>query len=215
MSTPERTSKKSIFETELKKSIEERAAELCETFSGFTGGLRMLILLHRSKDGGHRDEEKRAIISRFTFSETSFQSALEDLLLLRRVLYPHTRLYSSVNERDPAKVLRIIDQESLDYKYCNSEEMLQNFRKKLIKSPRHFVMQTRTAIGNSFMIDVDNVPGKDVEGEALTLLSELKVPIKVKYRTKNGWHIITEPFNPKKWTHSSEIQKDGLILLDF
>lgn len=65
-----------------------------------------------------------------------------------------------------------------------------------------------------FLIDVDNVEGEDIMGLALAALAECGAEIVKQYATKNGWHIITKPFNPTTWNGKlGEIKKDGLILL--
>jgi hypothetical protein len=76
-------------------------------------------------------------------------------------------------------------------------------------------MQQRCANERLFLIDADDIIGRDVCGEVLKHCEELGVEILKSYRTKNGWHIITKPFNPSLWKHESEIKKDALILLAF
>ena len=194
--------------------IEIKANNICQEFVGFTNGLRMIILLERKKDGGHNKEERRNLSSRFTFSSDEFQRALKELLLLKE-MYPESRLYSSLNPRDTKKVIRQIERELLELHYCKDEVQTIYTHKKVIKSPRHFVMQQTCADDSLFLIDVDNIEGKDTYGESLKECEKLGVRILKTYQTKNGWHIITKPFNPSLWKLESEIKKDALILLDF
>lgn len=196
------------------ESLELKAEHIFNDFQEFTDGARMLILLERKKDGGHNKEERRNIGTRFTFSSEEYKIALKDLLLMR-VLYPETRLYASVNPRKLKSVIRKIEEQLLDCHYSNDAEKNLFAHKKIIKSPRHFFMQQNCADGSLFVIDVDDIDGRDAQGEALEECARLNIDILKTYKTKNGWHFITKPFNPNLWTHSSEVKKDALILLDY
>ena len=76
-------------------------------------------------------------------------------------------------------------------------------------------MQPNSKSTSYFLFDVDNEEGRDVMGESLSALPN-DVIIQT-YPTKNGWHIITTPFNyttcnlPK----GCELKKDALILLSW
>lgn len=75
------------------------------------------------------------------------------------------------------------------------------------------LMQPGSRAGKLFMLDVDGEG--DVTAPALKWLEEHKVPIVKQYKTPNGWHIVTEPFNPMDFdVPNSEIKKDGLLLLN-
>lgn len=194
-------------------SIELKTKQICREFEQFTDGARMLILLERKKDGGHNKEERRNLGTKFSFSSEEFAYAVKELLLLR-LIYPESRLYSSANQRDVKKVIHKIETELLDVHYSNDEEKNTFTYKKLIKSPRHFFMQQANAQTKLFVLDVDDVEGEDLHDKALRLCAELEVEIVKSYRTKNGWHIVTEPFNPALWT-VGEVKKDALLLLDY
>jgi len=66
-----------------------------------------------------------------------------------------------------------------------------------------------------FLFDVDNEEGRDVMGEALCVIPNEY--ILYTYATKNGWHIITNPFNYTeiKLPKNCEFKKDALLLLSF
>ena len=198
----------------LLEEIEIKSNNICQEFVGFTDGLRMIILLERKKEGGGNKEERRNLSSRFTFSSDEFQRALKELLLLKE-MYPGSRLYSSLNPRDSKKVIRQIERELLELHYSKDEVQIIYTHKKIIKSPRHFVMQPTCSDDSLFLIDVDNIEGKDAYGDALKECEKLDVRILKTYQTKNGWHVITKPFNQSLWKLESEIKKDALILLDF
>jgi len=65
------------------------------------------------------------------------------------------------------------------------------------------------------MIDIDT---PESEEKALRMLGENEktIDIILKYKTKNGWHIVTSPFNPMlvNWPDCTVVV-DGLLLLDY
>jgi len=195
------------------ESLELKSQQICNDFDDFTDGCRMLILLERTKDGGHNKEEKRTLQTRFSFDKDSFKIAVSEMLLMRAI-YPESRLYCSVNKRNVNKIIRHMETELLECHYADEERRIFTYR-KLIKSARHFVMQQSCADESLFIIDADDEEGKDIYGEVLKECSDLDVEILKSYRTKNGWHVVTKPFNPALWKHKSEIKKDALILLCF
>jgi hypothetical protein len=195
--------------------IEERASDICEQFKDFIDGPRMIMLIQREKDGGSHKEEKRSLSTRFTFGPVSFKRALAELLMLRP-LYENSRIYANVNKRNLKKVIRCIEGELLDSHYVSDLEQKTNTYMKLIKSPRHFFMQPSVREESLFLIDVDITQKEpDALAEPLKLIAHIGCSVLLQYKTKNGYHLITTPFNPALWTHSSEIKKDGLMLLDF
>lgn len=65
-----------------------------------------------------------------------------------------------------------------------------------------------------FVFDIDNPMTLD---EALGILDRCpeKPEIVKQYATKNGWHIITKPFNHTKLEKELSFHKDGLLLLKY
>lgn len=196
------------------EDIEKEAEEIFAEFSQFSEGARMIMLLERKKDGGHNKEELRNLATRFTFSGEEYKRAIRDMLVLQ-LLYPESRMYTSVNPRKMTKVIQQIERELLELHYCKDDVQVEYTHKKLIKSPRHFFMQPQCADGSLFVIDVDDEEGIDSSAEALKEAERVGVEILKTYKTKNGWHFVTKPFNPALWTHKSEVKKDALILLNY
>lgn len=194
-------------------SLEKKTEIVFRDFQDFSDGCRMLILLERKKEGGSTKEEKRSLITRFTFNSDQYRDAIKEMLLLQ-LICPNARLYASLNSRNIKKTIRIMETELLDAHYAD-DTCRDSVYKKLIRSARHFVMQPTTANESLFLIDVDDEEGKDIMGEALLECGRLNVEILKTYKTKNGWHIITKPFNLGLWTHKSEVKKDPLILLTY
>lgn len=195
--------------------IKKRADEIFEEFADFTDGYRVLMLLQRTKDGGSAsDEEKRMFESYTTTSPEEFKEKLFNLLLIKASSNKLLRIYLSANPRNPNKVIRYIEQSLIDAHYAD-ETCRNSLYKKLLKKPRHFLMQQQNKEGSLFIIDVDDEEGKDVIGEVLFEMDRLNVVEVKRYRTKSGWHIVVEPFNLELWKHKSEVKKDPLILLDW
>jgi hypothetical protein len=193
-------------------SVEKKAENLCSQFYDFTDGARMILLLQRKKDGGSNDEDRRVFESYITYSREEFKIKLKNLLWLKTMSKLPLRVYLSVNSRDMKKVVRYIKTSLLEADYAD-EVTRENTHKKLLRNPRHFFMQQTCKASSYFILDIDD--GEDDEmGKALERMSELKVVEILRYRTKNGWHIVTEPFNPNTWD-VGEIKKDGLLLLDY
>lgn len=195
-------------------SVENEANSIMDEFDMFTDGMRMLLLLERKKDGGHNNEEKRVFESYVTFNKDEFRDKLKNLLYLKRLKNNNCRIYVSCNSRSQKKVIREMHNAMVE-QYYSDDECTDFIQKKLIKNPRHFVMQPTVKETSYFLLDVDNVDGQDVMGEALREIERLNIKEITRYATKNGWHIVVEPFNPSLWNSVGEIKKDPLVLLSF
>lgn len=203
-----------LFSNALLDIIKKRD-ELFEEFKDFASGFRVLMLLQRTKDGGSAsDEEKRIFESYTTTNPEEFKQKLFNLLLLKSALKVPSRIYMSANPRNQYKVIRYIEQSLIDAHYAD-DTCRDSIYKKLLKKPRHFLMQPQNKDGSLFIIDIDDEEGKDIMGEVLTEIAKLNIVEVKRYRTKSGWHIIVEPFNLALWKHKSEVKKDPLILLDY
>lgn len=191
-----------------------RCVEICEQFADFTDGTRMLLLLHRTKDGGNNKEEHRTFESYVTRDSEDFSNKLFNMLLMKATSTIPLRLYLSACERDVKKIIRTIEYELLDLHYADQERR-EATHMKILRAPRHFIMKPENAKEKLFMIDVDDKDGRDMMGEVLTHMSDLNIEEIMRYRTKGGWHIIVKPFNPALWQHESEVKKDPMLLLDW
>lgn len=195
--------------------IEKEVESICLKFNDFSDGVRLLLLLERTKDSGHNKEDKRVVMTKVTLDRDSFKKGLTELLILKETLYKSHRIYLSVNPRNIAQIIRDIEIDLLNAHYTDSLCRESTYT-KLIKSPRHWVMQPKNSIGSLFILDIDDKGGIDKSGEALKKVEELGVEVRLAYRTKNGWHIVVEPFNPSLWDSTlGEIKKDGLLLLSY
>lgn len=200
--------------TNASEDLENKAKEITEKFSKFTDGFRVLMLLQRTKDGGHNDEDKRIFESFTTTNPEEFELKLFYLLLIKNSSNAKTRIYLSLNSRNPKKVIRYIEEQLLEAHYADDAQR-DSVYKKLLKKPRHFLMQQSCKTSSLFIIDVDDEEGKDNQGIAIKKIYELGLIEIQRYATKNGWHYIVEPFNLGLWDCVGEVKKDSLILLDY
>lgn len=194
--------------------IEKECQGICDDFKDFTSGVRVILLLQRTKDGGANDEEKRAFESYTTFSPEEFKDKLFNLLILKASINQPTRIYLSANPRNIKKVIRYIEQQLQDAHYAD-DAMRDSSYRKLLRKPRHFLMQQSCRDESLFIIDVDDIDGVDNSGLAIKKMGELGIVVRKRYRTKNGWHFVVEPFNVNLWDCVGEIKKDPLILLSY
>jgi len=204
---------KSAFNLEI--DIDKRVKEIMELFGDFTSGIRMLLLLQRTKDGGNaNDEEKRVFDSYITFSTEEFKSKLKNLLILKHFQKVPTRIYVSANPRNLKKVIKYIELALVEAHYAD-DVCAKSVRTKLIRNPRHFLMQQANKDSSLFLLDLDDEDDKDIMGIALQRIAELDIEEVMRYRTKNGWHIVVKPFNLELWQSVGEVKKDPLLLLDY
>lgn len=79
----------------------------------------------------------------------------------------------------------------------------------------HSLMVPRNALESYFILDLDS-PEEHADALKALGMAGLNDHIQHQYPTKNGWHIITTPFNPALIGPIAEkIHKDGLILLSY
>lgn len=204
----------------IKDELIKDADTICEFLGDFKTGPRGIFLMNRTKDGGGSTEEKRLVRFDLYTEEETFRRLLLQYLVLKEVLHPLARIYISVNRRDINRSVRTLEGQLLEAHY-SPEDQRQHVYYKLMKSMRTALMQPTNKSGSMFLLDIDNQfdeHGKkiDVEGAALCHLYELGVQVIHKQSTKNGWHLVTEPFNPALWDNSlGELKKDALLCIAF
>lgn len=201
--------KKPIAYTE--EAIREAQA-IFEDFEPFTNGFRVILLIHRSKDGAkHSSRHERMM---FTRDEKEFKEVLAFLLEERaKHVLQGLRVYSTVNSRDLKKAIRAFKSDQLDIDY-QSEEVMSDFYSAIKSRFASCLMRPTSKSSSFFVFDVDNPMTLD---EALAIIdkSGFSDMIIKQYATKNGWHIITHPFNHTKLWSPITFNKDGLILLKY
>jgi hypothetical protein len=190
----------------------KRAAAIFEQFKGFTHGYRCLFLVQRHKEGGETNNSK--LIKKVTNGPDEFYDALLELVSEKMDSKFPLRIYSAVNERDFEKAIRKFKFEQLEADYYDDEQR-NNFYLDIKNRFIGCLMQPTQKAESYFLFDIDNAEGRDVCGETLKVLPNEKIVFQ--YPTKNGWHIVTEPFNYTTilFPTNCELKKDALLLLDY
>lgn len=187
------------------------AEGIAENFADFGEGIRVLFLIHRSKDGStHKDRHIRTIITQSFFE---WRDAIGELLEIksRHEYASELRIYSSVNARNLQKAVLTFKHEQIDAEHGpHKRDFYLDIKSRFISC----LMRPANRDESFFNFDVDDGLTLD---EALLILDkcEEKPQIVKQYATKNGWHIITMPFNYTKLEKQIPMQKDSLLLLKF
>lgn len=209
---------KDISVAELVEESMQRVDIICDELGDFATGPRGLFLLNRTKDGGASSEEKRLVRFEFYITEKHFRNALTEMLIIQATLQPHARIYLSVNPRDIFKAVRSLETRFLESHYDPDDKRLDIYV-KLLRSTRTAIMQPQNKSDTFFLFDVDNQVDEfgnkqDMRDVALKHLAAIGANIILLKPTKNGWHIVTSPFNPALWDSSiGELKKDALLCI--
>lgn len=177
----------------------------------FPEGVRVLMLIHRNKDGS--TWKNRHVDMRIARDWPEFE---KELAILEQKMWSSSlnlRIYCTVNPRSMNKAIREFKRQQADMDY-NSEDIRDEF---YIKMKNRFIgclMKPSCKESTIFKFDIDSPDIMDCykfEG----VLSNYTTIITTR-QTPNGWHIFTEPFNHTKVEKGDiEFQPDSMILLDF
>lgn len=178
-----------------------------KTLFTFKDGYRVLLLIHRSKDGGSNRPDYHSV-KRLSKNPKEFDKVFSDLKKLKEKSEIPYRLYSTVNPRDIHKAIRLFKFKQLEADYYDNESHIGFYTD--IKN-RWFgcLMNPKAKMGSNFIIDVDSTDpiGKE---DARNILLEQGISLLAEYPTLNGFHFVTEPYNPSL-TPQLEIKKDALV----
>jgi hypothetical protein len=190
----------------------KRAQHIFDEFKNFSTGYRVMFLIQRHKEGGEVNNTKlRKIITR---NSDEWFEALKSLFDEQMSSELPMRIYSAVNERNFNKAIRQFKFEQLEADYYDQVQK-ENFYLDLKNRFVGCLMQPPQRATSLFLFDIDNIEGRDIDGEALQAIpNELIVK---HYPTKNGWHLITKPFDYTKikLPENCEMKKDALLLLSW
>ncbi len=190
----------------------QEAKAIFDDFEEFTDGLRVILLIHRSKDGAtHSSRHERMM---FTRDKDEFKETLA-FLLEERTKHPlqNLRVYSTVNQRNLQKAIRAFKVDQLEMDYQN-EQVQSDFYTAIKSRFASCLMRPTSKKTSYFVFDIDKPMTLD---EALGIIdrSGFSDTIVKQYATKNGWHIVTLPFNHTKLEKEIPFHRDGLLLLKF
>lgn len=172
----------------------------------FKEGVRILMRVLRNKDGGvgNVDRHSTKIITK---NPEEFDRAFKSLV---ETAQPNERIYSTVDTRDPAKAIRKFKETMLANDYDrNPQDFYLDISNRWVSA----LQQPTARASNLFLFDFDST---DQVREGCDALSSHNTTAKYVhgYITKNGAHIITEPFNYTKlpeWMHPM-IHKNAMML---
>lgn len=190
--------------------------DLSQLPTTFKTGTRCILLLHRTKDGAIGNNQRKSI-KMISKNEDDWHKKIEECRNLQDTQYPNHRIYCSVNERDMKKSIYEFNRLHLESTLQSAEDRF-NFYMDIQNRFFSCLMQPKAKCQNFFLIDWDN----DTLGfqDELILQNKIKDAIPSEYhifdyKTKNGHHFITKPFNPAylKWFPQVEIKRDALIAI--
>lgn len=191
------------------QDYEEQADKIIAEFFNYTDGVRMLMLIHRSKEGGKLGDRNKKNVRKISNNRDEFREMLIELLKEKDKRSDVYRIYSCVNERNLDKAIRIFKQRQLDADYYDKDSKYK-FYTDIKNSFLSALMSPQARNSTQFLLDIDD--GLDIKTvkEKLTQITRNFIT----YKTKNGWHIISQPFNPTLLPNVP-INKDGLLLLNY
>lgn len=170
----------------------------------YKDGIRGVLLLHRTKDGGAGNVQRRSF-KRVSRNADEWNLLVTEMESLRQSspLWADHRIYASVNPRDINKAIHEFSHRKVDSD--NGSDDNRNWW--YIDIQNNFfscLMQPGAKKDSLYLIDCDT------EEQFVQNLKILPAEIiDYTYPTKNGHHIITRAY----WPHTpvGEIHKDGLI----
>lgn len=185
--------------------------KLLEHPDHFKEGVRILMLLLRAKEGGKGNVDRHAI-KVITSNPKEYDAAMK---ALTEQWEPNYRIYATVDKRDVKKAMRRFKELILENDYTpNPEEFFLDMENRWISA----LQQPTSRAESHFLIDFDSQEDAARGIEELAKFETEKGNEFVHgYQTKNGWHIITKPFNYTKlpeWMHPL-IHKNGMMLLAY
>lgn len=188
--------------------MNKETEKILTEFDGFTDGVRVLMLLAQNKD----KVEKQTSFKRVSKNREEFEEFLDLMIDMKNEEKEPRRIYSCANERDVKKAIRIFKTNQLDADYYNEDDKNMFYfdvKNRWISS----LMKKRARAETSFIIDIDTDEGDDVK-KAEELLFNIVGRNFKKFKTKNGFHLVTPPFNPHLMD-GYKINSDGLLLLSY
>lgn len=173
----------------------------------FKDGVRILMRTLRSKEGGKVNKPDRVAEKVVSRNREEFDKIFAHLMSKRE---GQERIYSTVDERDMDKAIRLFKYRQLDSDYFDKESR-NSFYTDIFNRWISALQAPESRKGTLFMVDVDN--DKETGDETPKILNEIvreSIEIVHEYPTKNGRHLILKPFNPSIVNFS--VQKNGMML---
>lgn len=177
--------------------------------------LRVVLLIHRSKEWGENNKFKRHIKKIITTNSEEFFEAIKELKEIKDKDERPLRIYASCNCRDINKAIRLFKEQQLSNDYDCSEKH-ESFYIDIKNRFISCLMNKSCRLERNFLIDLDWIDDRSFI-QILNKISKI-TDVLLSYRTKNGFHIITKPFNYFKYLEEdiiSCVNTDGQMLIDY
>lgn len=172
----------------------------------FTDGVRGIMLIRRNKDGEEGNAQRKAI-KRISRNSSEYKAIIRELYEFQKTSHQRYRIYSSVNSRNMSKAIHEFKRRQLEVDYGNLYE-LESFYCDIKNRFFSCLMNPICRSTNNFLIDCDSK--EEYEHAELQLRNSGLVLME--YKTKNGMHIITRPFNYNDYGNM-EIKKDEMMFI--
>lgn len=156
-------------------------------FQQFKTGVRLLTLVRRRKDTGESNKSIRTLISR---NPEEFDAALDKL---REDMEPGLRIYGTIDARDEKKAAYEFQRRQLG---AQLERDPFNFYHEAHKQWVRCLAIPSSRVTKNFLFDYDmeDFPAT-LDSRLMEALGENLI---ARYRTPNGAHFITRPFNASR-----------------
>mgnify|MGYP000924657878 CR=1 FL=1 len=189
--------------------------DIIEKFKNNSDGIRVVLLIHRSKEGGSNNKFKGHLKKIITTNSNEFFETVKELKEIKDNSKDELRIYASCNNRDLNKAVRLFKEQQLATDY-DPEDKTKSFYLDIKNRFISCLMNKSCRNEKNFLFDLDEID----EHSFITVKNriEKQTEIILWYKTKNGYHIITKPFNYYKTLDENiikAIQTDSLMLIDF
>lgn len=177
------------------------AKQIMEKFSLFTHGVRVCMLIDRGEMNSNKGS-KRWVSKLISSDKEQLESNIDKLLEQQQYLAnPDIRLYMCINARSMDKAIKHFQHAQLDVDPSCRDKFYTRIQDCFCSS----LMKPESREESFFLIDWD----KDIPPDIGIGVKEI-----FRYKTPNGWHIITKPFNPLLLQDINIVKKDALLLLN-
>lgn len=192
------------------QTVNDTVNEIHAQFSEHFNGVRVFFLIHRNKEGGKSESNDKNTIKRMSSDTDEARRVLVELIEFALKDDRPFRLQMSANMRDVDKAIRLFKQRQLDNDYYDTRSK-RSFYLDIKNRWISALMNPASRAGSKFLFDCDSE--EELTG-TLKKLEAAGITPELQYRTKNGWHIITNPHDPRLTSSESVVpNKDGLMLL--
>jgi len=181
----------------------------------FAEGVRILMLTTRSKEGGRTNNPDRQKTNKkyVTRNKDEYYEKLDELICK---MTPQQRIYSTVDDRNLDRAEREFKFRLLESDYYDDESR-HSFYIDVWNRWISCLQSPPARNSQHFLFDIDNDGDNDnVDVNTLFgVLNSLGVNPYV-YETKNGHHVVCDPFNPKLINAmNAKPQKNAMLLVAY